>query len=54
MKIKNKRGQLAWNEIALWIIVLAVLALMIWFIYLARVKGFNIIDKFADFLRFGK
>lgn len=51
--IKSKRG-LVWNEISWWVIGLAVLAIVIIFLFVLGKGGFALIDKITEFLRFGR
>lgn len=48
----NKKGELAWREIVLWVIAIAVLSLIIMGIFLFREKGVNIFDSLKNMLRF--
>ena len=49
----NKRG-LVWSEIVWWIIGVAVLVLIVVLILIFKSSGSSLIDKIADFFRFGK
>lgn len=48
----NKKG-LVWREVALWVIALIVLAVAIMGIFIFKEKGFNVLEKLREFLRFG-
>ncbi len=50
--MKSKRGELAWREVVLWIIALAVLALVVMGIFLFREKGMSLLESLKNILRF--
>lgn len=52
-KAMNKKG-IVWHEVALWIIALAVLAVVVAGVFLLKGKGISLIDKIKDLLRFGR
>ena len=49
----KKRG-IVWNELAWWIIALAVLAMIVIGIWALRDQGFDLLDKIKDLFRFGE
>lgn len=49
----NKRG-LTWQVLILALIALAVLALAIYWIYLANTKGISLLQAIIDTFRFGR
>lgn len=50
--LKNKKGDLVWREVVLWVIALAVLALVTIGIFLFKDKGINLLDSLKNLLRF--
>ena len=50
--IKGKRGELVFREIVLWIIALAILALVTIGIFLFMGKGINLLDSLKNIMRF--
>ena len=49
----NKKGQLIWEDIKSWILVLLFLVTIVIIIYLNKEKALELLDKLKLLLRFG-
>lgn len=52
-RVMNKRG-IAFEELAKWIITLAVLVILVVSIIVLKAKGINLLDRFMEVFRFGR
>ena len=53
MRMRFKKG-MVWNEIGWWIIGLAVLAMVVVAIILAKNRGISLLEELKNMMRFGK
>jgi len=53
-KKMHKKAAIEIHEVGLWIIAIAVLAIVILGIFLLKEKGINLIEKIRELLRFGR